>query len=247
VDAQCNLAESTFPDEFHELVILECRGRELVVLLYVRLDELDQSIPLLKDCLVNFCRAINILPGTVNNLYSASTTAYMACTALIDNVVAASRVPLGTARLQMLVARLRVLATRRQLLVRLVRVHQLLLLQVGAVYLDGHGQGVPSAVLRPRLPLSLGVEGWKILAMLQRGLLDLLLALLVVMRLEHGLIVAGAVWLLGAHHSSLLLLLLRYIVLGDMSLLRGLLACRRESTVGRGLGGARDDRGVVVD
>ena len=69
VDAKGDLAESTLADQFHEFIVLESGGRQLVVLLYVRLNELNQSIPLLEDRLVDLRRAIHLL------ILTSSTTA----------------------------------------------------------------------------------------------------------------------------------------------------------------------------
>ena len=80
---------------------------------------------------------------------------------LINDVVmrmAASRVPRDATRFQVLIAGLRVFSTGRQLLVRLVRVHQLLLLDRRGVNLDGHGHRGVSPVFRSGLSLSFCVQ-----------------------------------------------------------------------------------------
>jgi hypothetical protein len=101
---------------------------------------------------------------------------------LINDVVmrmATSRVPGDATRLQVLIAGLRVFSTGRQLLVRLVRVHQLLLLERGGVNLDGHGHRGVSSVFRSGLSLSFCVQRRQVLPMLQGCLLNTLLGLLV--------------------------------------------------------------------
>jgi len=123
--------------------------------------------------------------------------------------MAAPGVASGASEFEVLVARLRVFAAGRDLLVGLVRVQKLLLLERGAVDLDGHGETL--TVLGPGLPLPLRVEGRQILAVLQGRLL--LLVLLVVMGLKHRLVLPVALLLGGAaHHRALLLLLASHVI-----------------------------------
>lgn len=53
VNAQGDLSESSFADELHELVEVECGGRQLVLLLNVLLDVLDQVVSFLENCVVH--------------------------------------------------------------------------------------------------------------------------------------------------------------------------------------------------
>lgn len=54
VDAQGDLTEGTLPYKFNKFVIFEGRRGKLIVLLYVLLYELYQSISLLKNGFINF-------------------------------------------------------------------------------------------------------------------------------------------------------------------------------------------------
>ena len=100
---------------------------------------------------------------------------------------------------------------------RLMRMHQLLLLHLIAVNLNSHGQLLSLPLLRSRLSLPLRIQRGQILAMLQRSLLDRLLILLLVI-LQDRLILTILLHLLlllllPCHHRSLLCLLCRHIIL----------------------------------
>ena len=54
MDTEGDLTEGSLPNEFHELVVLKCSRRQLVVLLDIGFNELYQSVALLKNCLIDF-------------------------------------------------------------------------------------------------------------------------------------------------------------------------------------------------
>ena len=55
-----HLTEGAFPDQLNEFVVLECCRWELIVLLDVRLNELDELISFLKDGFIHLCRSIYV-------------------------------------------------------------------------------------------------------------------------------------------------------------------------------------------
>lgn len=122
----------------------------------------------------------------------------------------------------MLVTRLGVLPTRRELGVGLVRVEELLLLELGTVDLDGHRHGTVTSILRTRLTLALCIKRRQVFSMLQRGLLNVLRRLLMLTILKHRSSIL-VILLSIAHHCSLLVLLCRNIIFGNMPFLSLLL------------------------